>query len=180
MVASATLTVALALVALSAIAGSRNPSAGSIVDPAAFQPIDVSARSGAQTVAVGPLDAAFDSAGQVGPDTVFWRPGEAAGDVTGRPVVRQPAAVGGSAQKPPRYKVSGYASFYSEGTTAMRLPRGTTVIICGGGGCIERVINDYGPSAAGGRIADLYKADFFDICGCPGHSGTTFVTVSVY
>ena len=27
----------------------------------------------------------------------------------------------------------------------MRLPRGTVVVICGDGGCIERVVNDYGP-----------------------------------
>ena len=62
----------------------------------------------------------------------------------------------------------------------MRLPRGTTVIICGGGGCIERVINDYGPTAGTNRIVDLYTPDFFDICGCPSWSGTTSVTVSVY
>ena len=36
-----------------------------------------------------------------------------------------------SALKPPRYTMSGYATFYANGTTAMRLPRGTTVIICG-------------------------------------------------
>jgi hypothetical protein len=64
----------------------------------------------------------------------------------------------------------------------MRLPRGTTVIICGGGGCIERVINDYGPvyDPSKGRIVDLYRPDFFDICGCPWFAGTTWVTVSVY
>jgi hypothetical protein len=78
--------------------------------------------------------------------------------------------------------MTGYATFYGNGTTAMRLPRGTTVIICGDGGCVERVIDDYGPSAnAGlGRIVDLYTPDFFAICGCPWYSGTTWVTVSVY
>ena len=30
------------------------------------------------------------------------------------------------------------------------------------------------------RIVDLYTPDFFDICGCPGWSGTTTVTISVY
>ena len=53
----------------------------------------------------------------------------------------------------------------------MRLPRGTTVIICGGGGCVERVINDYGPIAGTNRIVDLYAPDFFDICGCPSWAG---------
>ena len=69
-----------------------------------------------------------------------------------------PGAHSGSAQKPPRYKLSGYATFYGDGTTAMRLPRGTTIIICGKGGCLERVVNDYGPiaSSTNNRIIDLY------------------------
>jgi hypothetical protein len=64
----------------------------------------------------------------------------------------------------------------------MRLPRGTVVIVCGGGGCIERTINDYGPAVSAGhdRIVDLYTPDFFAICGCPWYAGTTRVTVSVY
>ena len=88
----------------------------------------------------------------------------------------------GTALKPPRYELSGYATFYANGTTAMRLPRGTTVIICGAGGCLERVIYDYGPSASAGhsRIVDLYTPDFFAICGCASWAGTTAVTVSVY
>ena len=68
------------------------------------------------------------------------------------------------------------------GTTAMRLPRGTIIRICGDGGCILRTVTDYGPSAAirPVRIIDLDRADFFAICGCPSWSGTTTVTVSVY
>ena len=61
----------------------------------------------------------------------------------------------------------------------MRLPRGTIVIICGAGGCIERVVNDYGPQAPS-RIVDLQRADFFEICGCPSWSGVVDVTVHVY
>jgi len=93
-----------------------------------------------------------------------------------------PAPHSGSALKPPRYKISGYATFYANGTTAMRLPRGTTVIVCGAGGCVERVINDYGPiyDPSKNRIVDLYTPDFFAICGCPWYAGTTRVTVSVY
>src|SRR6185295_10816811 len=125
----------------------------------------------------------YGSAGRLHPAALFVEPG-AAGPVkpAARPRVSVPAAHSGSSLKPPRYKLAGYATFYANGTTAMRLPRGTTVIICGGGGCVERVINDYGPAASAGlgRIVDLYTPDFFAICGCPRFSGTTKVTVSVY
>ena len=78
--------------------------------------------------------------------------------------------------------MTGYATFYANGTTAMRLPRGTTVIVCGGGGCVERVDQRLrsGGECRTGRIVDLYTPDFFAICGCPWWSGTTKVTVSVY
>ena len=81
--------------------------------------------------------------------------------------------------KPPRYTLTGQATFYDAGYTAMRLPRGTVVIICGAGGCIERVINDYGPVNPS-RIVDLYRPDFFEICACPSWSGVVDVTVYVY
>ncbi|HEV7604067.1 MAG TPA: hypothetical protein VGO15_03815, partial [Candidatus Limnocylindrales bacterium] len=84
-----------------------------------------------------------------------------------------------SIRKAARYTLTGFATFYDNGTTAMRLPRGTLVVICGGGGCIERVVNDYGPIKKT-RVVDLYRPDFFDICGCPWFSGTTTVTVYVY
>ena len=41
-------------------------------------------------------------------------------------------------------------------------------------------INDYGPVAGTGRIIDLYKPDFFKICGCASWSGVTTVKVHVY
>jgi hypothetical protein len=81
--------------------------------------------------------------------------------------------------KPPRYTLSGYATFYDNGTTAMRLPRGTVVVVCGNSGCLERVVNDYGPQKTI-RIVDMYRPDFFQICGCGWWSGTTWVTVRVY
>jgi pyrimidine operon attenuation protein/uracil phosphoribosyltransferase len=56
--------------------------------------------------------------------------------------------------------LSGGATFYDNGTTAMRLPRGTVVKICGKGGCIVRVVNDYGPQKKS-RVVDLYRPDFF-------------------
>jgi hypothetical protein len=180
LVASAALTAALALVALPGLAGSRSPSAPSAVDPAAFRPFSVSANAAARPLPVAPLDAALASAGRVTVETSFVTPGTEPERVVGRPRVRVPASSATSAQKPPRYKLSGVATFYDNGTTAMRLPRGTTVIICGNGGCIERVINDYGPIAGTNRIVDLYRPDFFAICGCASWSGTTRVTVSVY
>jgi hypothetical protein len=94
--------------------------------------------------------------------------------------VTQPVAAAGSAWKEPKTVMKGYASFYDNGTTAMRLPRGTVIRICGAGGCIERTVTDYGPAARTGRIIDMYRPDFFRICGCSSVSGTTRVTVSIY
>ncbi|HZC33203.1 MAG TPA: hypothetical protein VE640_07950 [Candidatus Bathyarchaeia archaeon] len=182
MVAGAALTAALALVALPGIVGSVGPSLATAVDPSAFQLVQVPAFATAD-LAVATLDDALLSAGHLDSSTTMTEPGRAPRrSALGRPSVVLPALVTGSALKPPRYKLTGYATFYANGTTAMRLPRGTTVIVCGGGGCIERVISDYGPSAnAGlGRIVDLYTPDFFAICGCPSWAGTTKVTVSVY
>jgi hypothetical protein len=112
---------------------------------------------------------------------VFIEPGTEP-DFTGpthRRVLDQPEPGAGTAQKPPKATLTGAATFYDHGTTAMRLPRGTIVVICGDGGCIERVVTDYGPTRTD-RIVDLYRPDFFAICGCASWSGTTTVTVSVY
>ena len=53
------------------------------------------------------------------------------------------------------------------------------VVICGKAACIERVINDYGPITES-RVVDLYKPDFFEVCGCEWWEGITPVTVRVY
>ncbi|MBA2381053.1 MAG: hypothetical protein H0V73_02995 [Chloroflexi bacterium] len=182
MVVGAALTAALALGALPGIAGSAGPAPASVIDPTTFQSVHVPASSATEKT-VAPLDGAFRAAGWIDSSTLLTEPGkEPKRVIPHRPHVAVPAAHGGSAQKPPRYELSGYATFYGHGTTAMRLPRGTTIIVCGAGGCLERVIGDYGPAAnAGlGRIIDLYTPDFFDICGCPSWEGTTWVTVSVY
>jgi hypothetical protein len=178
--AGAALTAALALGAVPGIAGSAGPTPATAIDPTAFQSVQVPAIASTE-FQVDEFDDAQRAANRVDATTVLADPGkEPVRVVLGRPHVGVPAPHGGSTLKPPRYKLTGYASFYDNGTTAMRLPRGTTVIICGDGGCIERVINDYGPVAGTGRIADLFRADFFDICGCPWFSGTTRVTISVY
>ena len=182
MVAGAALTAALALGALPGIAGSAGPTPASAIDPSTYQSVQVPAFT-ATELAVAPLDDAFLTAGAIDPTSELTEPGkEPKRVIPGRPVVAVAPPHGGSALKPPRYKISGVATFYGNGTTAMRLPRGTTVIICGDGGCLERVISDYGPAqnAGLGRIVDLYTPDFFAICGCPSWSGTTNVTVSVY
>ena len=41
-------------------------------------------------------------------------------------------------------------------------------------------VTDYGPKAGTSRIIDMYRPDFFKICGCSSVSGTTKVTVSIY
>ena len=182
LVAGAALTAALALVALPGIVGSAGPSPATVVDQAAFQSVQVPAFATA-VLAAEPLDDAYHAAGRLDGGSILTEPGnEPVRVVVGRPRVAVPAAHSGSALKPPRYKISGYATFYANGTTAMRLPRGTTVIVCGAGGCVERVINDYGPiyDPIKNRIVDLYTPDFFAICGCPWYAGTTRVTVSVY
>jgi len=182
MVAGAALTAALALGALPGIVGSAGPTPATVLDPSAFQSVQVPAFAAAD-FPVGQLDRGRASAGAIDDTTVLTEPGGApVRVVVGRPRVTLPTPPSGTALKPPRYKISGYATFYGNGTTAMRIPRGTTVIVFGAGGCIERVINDYGPAANAGkyRIVDLYTPDFFSICGCPWFAGTTWVTVSVY
>lgn len=174
------LIAALALVALPGLAGSRVPNPIEPLPASAFQPLSVPANSARSTVQIDPLDAAHAAAGAVTDRTSFIEAGTAPETgLTDRADVNQPQPASGSAQKPPRYTMTGIATFYDNGTTAMRLPRGTIVIVCGNGGCVERVVNDYGPIKPS-RVVDLYRPDFFDVCGCPWWSGTTTVTVSVY
>ena len=80
----------------------------------------------------------------------------------------------------PRYTLTGSATFYDNGTTAMRLPRGTMVI---GSAATAAASTGSSTTTARGpksRIVDLYRPDFFKVCGCPSCAGTTQVTVSVY
>jgi hypothetical protein len=174
------LTAALTLGALPGLAGSRAPSPLEPFPAGAFQPLTVMANGSRPTVSIGSLDAAFESAHLLAPDTSIIEPGAAPDSgPTARVGLNQPDPGAASVRKPPRYTLTGFATFYDNGTTAMRLPRGTVVIVCGRGGCIERVVNDYGPVKTS-RVVDLYRPDFFDVCGCPSFSGTTTVTVYVY
>ena len=174
------LTAALALVALPGLAGSRAPSPPEPIPAGAFQQIQNQANEARSAMSIGALDDAHVSAGALTATTSIVEPAEAADAVaTGRTTDGERNAPAGSVRKPARYTLTGYATFYDNGTTAMRLPRGTVVVICGDGGCIERVVNDYGPQKKI-RIVDLYRPDFFAVCGCPWFSGTTKVTVHVY
>jgi hypothetical protein len=179
-VAGVALTVALALVALPGLAGSSTPRPIRPLDAAAFQTLSIKASDGGSSIAIDPLDAAYRSAGALQADSSFIEPPAGPIGPTGRPHVTPPAISAGVAIKPPRYSLRGVATFYDNGTTAMRLPRGTILRVCGPGGCLERTVTDYGPVAGTNRIIDLYRPDFFKICGCPSWSGTIWVTVGIY
>ena len=182
-VACAVLSAALALVAAPGFVGSQTPSPVHAIEAAAFQPL-LSDASGATTSVVASADPALRSANALDSSARFDEPLAGAVQVAPTPgVVRtQPVPGFTTTIKPPKYVLKGYASFYTNGTTAMRLPAGTVIRVCGASGCLNRVVNDYGPSASykPTRIIDMYQPDFFAICGCASSSGTTLVTVSVY
>jgi hypothetical protein len=181
-VARAALTAALALGALPGLVGSHEPNQDQPIDAALFEQVDLATTRDRQGTGILLPDAAGLSAGALDRIDVFAEPatGEPSGpDDRAQPTLKSPQA--DWRWKAPRYSLTGTASFYDSGTTAMRdVPRGTVIVICGNGGCIERVVSDYGPSKAGGRLIDMYRPDFFRICGCGWWSGTTTVTVRVY
>jgi hypothetical protein len=183
LVACAALSAALALVAAPGIVGSRTPSPVHAIEAAAFQPL-LSDASGATTSVVAPADPALRSANALDTSARFAETlGAGFQAPLAKPVIRtQPVPAFSTSIKPPKEILKGYASFYTNGTTAMRLPAGTIIRVCGAGGCLNRVVNDYGPKAGfkPTRIIDMYEPDFFAICGCPSYSGTTLVTVSIY
>ena len=174
------LTIALALGSLPGLVGASEPAHEQPIDAAAFRQVILA--FGDQSSGTGvSFDAAAGSAGGLDPSSAFVELGPAQAAVIGRVGVALPKVPAAWSWKPPKATMTGYASFYDFGTTAMRnVPRGTTIVICGAGGCIERVVSDYGPAAYTGRIIDMYRPDFFAICGCPWYSGTTTVTVKIY
>jgi hypothetical protein len=161
--------------------GSREPSPGTPIDAAAFRQVILATIGNRPFEAAAVPDAALGSAAGIGPDTAFVELGQSEASVAARVIAKVPSVPSAWSWKPPRFSLTGWASFYDYGTTAMRdVPRGTTIVICGAAGCIQRIVNDYGPSKAGGRLIDMYRPDFFKICGCGWWSGTTWVTVKVY
>jgi hypothetical protein len=180
LVVGSVLSAALALVSLPGLAGSRVPSVVEPVPASALQPYSVLASDARSPLTIVGLDRAFRSVEPVDATTTFVEPGEdPQTGLTDRIAFDQPDVGAASERKPEKYTLTGKATFYDNGTTAMRLPRGTVVIVCAKGGCLERVVNDYGPQMPE-RIIDLYRADFFQICGCPSWSGVIDVTVYVY
>jgi hypothetical protein len=175
-VATAALMAAVALAGLPPPAGSKTPSVPTEPQAATLTSVLVPATAPA-LAAPGSSDAAAARPDAL--EAAFVEPGRAPRAPRKRPAIAQPATTTTSAWKPPRYTLSGQATFYDNGTTAMRLPRGTVVRICGPGGCILRTVTDYGPQKPG-RIVDLYRPDFFRICGCASWSGVVRVTVGVY
>ena len=184
-VARAALTAALALAALPGLVGSREPSPPRLVDAALFEQVNLATQPERQDFL---LEVSGLSDGAIDPGDVFAEGGTAAvatdDDVGARGDRPRPDVGPTSASwtwRPPRFSLAGYASFYDFGTTAMReVPRGTVIVICGDGGCIERTVTDFGPAARTGRVIDMYRPDFFAICGCGWWSGTSWVTVRVY
>jgi len=179
-VAIAALTAALALGALPGLAGSREPSREQPLDAASFRDVILAAAGGRSISEIAALDSTNAAAGRLDAASAFRDAPTFAGTAPAdRPGVSLPSVPASWDWKPPRYTLSGYATFYDNGTTAMRLPRGTVVVICGAAGCLERVVTDYGPIKTT-RVVDMYRPDFFKICGCGWWSGTTWVTVRVY
>jgi hypothetical protein len=172
-------SAALVLGALPGLAGSRTPSPAREVDAAAFQAVTVTATVDRSATTIDQLDRGLRSAGYVEVTSRFIERGRSVRKTGKRPSVAVPVPASTKDWKTPLSTLSGEATFYDNGTTAMRLPRGTIIIVCGRGGCIERVVNDYGPEKPS-RIVDLYRPDFFAICGCPSWSGVVDVTVYVY
>ena len=180
-VARAALTAALALAALPGLVGSQQPTPNRPVDVAPFEQLTLARAAERHQPGTVVLDAAGRSDGALDTAEAFAEPGaDGVAVLQGRAAPQLKVTTESWDWKPARSIVTGSASFYDNGTTAMRLPRGTVVVICGAGGCIERVVNDYGPSRKGGRIIDMYRPDFFRICGCGWWSGTTTVSVRVY
>src|SRR5512146_453257 len=180
-VARVALTAALALGSLPGLVGAREAGPEQPLDAAAFRQVILATLGNRPLQSTAGFDAAAGSAGVIGPATSFVELGPSQSGAVDRVTVGLPTLSAAWTWKPPKSTMSGYASFYDYGTTAMRdVPRGTTIVICGAAGCIQRVVNDYGPAKWTGRIIDMYRPDFFAICGCSSGSGTTWVTIKIY
>jgi hypothetical protein len=181
-VARAALTAALALGALPGLVGSHEPNQDQPNDAALFGQVFLAKTPDQPSGGIFVPDAAGLSEGVLDGEGVLSDPdpGERL-QVDGRaqPLLKPVNAAW--RWQPPRSSLRGSASFYDHGTTAMRdVPIGTRIVVCGAGGCIETVVSDYGPGKSTGRIIDMYRPDFFSICGCGWWSGTTSVTVRIY
>lgn len=180
-VARAALTAALALGALPGLVGSHEPNQDQSIDAALFGQVYLATTRDRQDEGRFLPDAAGRSEGALDRRAVLTEPDPRSLSPGAR---AKPDLKPGSVAwrwRPATTSMAGYASFYDHGTTAMRdVQRGTTIVICGAGGCIETVVSDYGPGKATGRIIDMYRPDFFRVCGCSSSAGTTWVTIRIY
>ena len=87
-----------------------------------------------------------------------------------------------AAPKPTYRRVMvGLASWYDNGTTAMRLPRGTHIRICGARSCVTTVVRDWGPAAyLSARVVDMTPGDFVRVTGKSLGAGLAPVKVYIY
>jgi hypothetical protein len=175
-VAGAVLSALLALAAVPGLARTGEAAREQDLGAAAFQAVR-DTRPG-WSFDPGPPDAARRAARDLVDGSRFVEPGETR-SAPSKPSVKVPTGKSTWGWKEPKYTLTGDATYYTAGYTAMRLARGTIVVICGKAACIERVVNDYGPITQS-RIVDLYKPDFFEVCGCESWEGVTPVTVRVY
>ncbi|HEY6057827.1 MAG TPA: hypothetical protein VIV06_07330 [Candidatus Limnocylindrales bacterium] len=179
LVAGAVLTAVLALVALPGLAGSRTPRPERPVPAAALQELRIDATQDGSSPTIGRPDPALRSASYLAATDTLVEPAADAPPLPDRARVKVLVPARDWAYKPPRSTLAGTATWYGNGTTAMRLPRGTVVVICGRAGCIERTVTDWGPRRAS-RVIDMAPADFVRTCGCSLGTGTQHVSVRIY
>ncbi|HEY6058590.1 MAG TPA: hypothetical protein VIV06_11190 [Candidatus Limnocylindrales bacterium] len=195
--AGAAVIAGLTLVAAPGSAGSRAPMRPN-VDPAVLQPLRVVGsrvvtRAGAMVprarlAATAPAASYSGAPAQPVPvlNDFVGSPSDDAPALPNAAVVRRPVAERPHAPQPAPVAgetivLHGIASWYDNGTTAMRWTRGAHVRICGPGGCVLRRVTDYGPDGRlhPERVVDLMPVDFVAVCGCSPRIGLTTVTVEI-
>lgn len=99
-----------------------------------------------------------------------------------KPAVKRVVPKTVTAPKPTYRRVlTGLASWYDNGTTAMRLPRGTHIRICGARSCVTTVVRDWGPASyLSKRVVDMTPGDFVRVTGKSLGAGLAPVTVYIY
>jgi len=100
-----------------------------------------------------------------------------------KPAVKtvKPRTVARPAPKAYKRVLSGLASWYDNGTTAMRLPRGTHIRICGAKSCVTTTVRDYGPARyLSNRVVDMTPGDFVRVTGRALSAGLAPVKVYIY
>jgi hypothetical protein len=199
------------LVALPGAAGSQTPSTVRPLTADAFQKVRLPASDDGSPAAVGPIDAGYESAGHLDDTAPLIEQGDDAPPIGRSTVVvpipelqlltdatPEPAAT--PTPRPPvpvrsapttqtatirvpgyRKVMAGLASWYDNGTTAMRLPHGTRIRICGARSCVTTVVRDWGPARyLSNRVVDMTPGDFVRVTGKSLGAGLAPVKVYIY